>query len=140
VPPRDMDTGRSVDCEYGKMVGQYAGGGLEPLTYLVLKRELGEEDLAGFFYIPYHCIVLYMRAVMHGASRNYKEAISLYNELKLCLRPIEDERIASEVYIPLYRAYLKTDRKKSAQTLVDEVSQLFPGSQLEALLRNEVAE
>jgi len=52
-----------------------------------------------------------MRAVMHGASRNYKEAISLYNELKLCLRPIEDERIASEVYIPLYRAYLKTDRK-----------------------------
>jgi len=122
------------------MVGQYAGGGLEPLTYLVLKRELGEEDLAGFFYIPYHCIVLYMRAVMHGASRNYKEAISLYNELKLCLRPIEDERIASEVYIPLYRAYLKTDRKKSAQTLVDEVSQLFPGSQLEALLRNEVAE
>lgn len=140
VPPRDMDTARQMILMMDRMVAQYPGGRLEPLTYSVLERELGEDGLAGSFYMPYGCVVSYMRAVMCGAARDYKEAIQRYNELRLCLQPIEDERIAAEVYIPLCRAYLKTERSASAQAIADEVSQLFPGSRLEAILRSEIRE
>jgi len=137
VPPRDMDTARQMIVMMDRMAAQYPGGRLEPLTYSVLERELGQDGLSGSFYMPYGCVVSYMRAVLCGAERNYMEAIQRYNELRLCLRPIEDERIAAEVYIPLFRAYLKTERSASAQAIADEVSQLFPGSRLQAILRSE---
>ncbi|HQO37580.1 MAG TPA: hypothetical protein PLP56_00785 [Candidatus Omnitrophota bacterium] len=134
VPPRDMDTARQMIMMMDRTLERYPDGRLEPETYSILERELGQEGLAGVFYMPYGCVVEYMQALTCSATRDHRSAIERYNRLKRCLAPIVDERVAAEVYIPLYHAYLSSERSADAQAVADEAARLFPGSELEKIL------
>jgi hypothetical protein len=134
VPPRDMDNAYEMLSLMDQMVQNYPGGKMEQLTYSILKKELGDQAVGGAFYMPYKRIVEYMQALMAGQTRDYKNAVARYSRLKEELKPIVDEAIAFEIYVPLYIAYMRLGKDHDAQALVDEVSGAYPGSELEFIL------
>jgi outer membrane protein assembly factor BamD (BamD/ComL family) len=134
VPPRDIEGADQMIALMDSMARAYPDGKIEELTYSILGQELGEQAIGGAFYIPYKRIVEYMQALKASQTRDYRNAIAGYTKLKEELAPIDNDRIAAEIYLPLYIAYMHSGKSANAQALVDEVKQAYPGSQLEAIL------
>jgi hypothetical protein len=134
VPPRDMDNAYEMLSLMDQMVQNYPGGKIEELTYSILKKELGDQAIGGSFYMPYERIVEYMQALIAGQTRDYKNVVAIYSRLKEELKPVTDEAIAVEIYVPLYIAYMRLGKAHDAQALAGEVSGAFPGSELESIL------
>jgi hypothetical protein len=134
VPPRDMDNAYEMISLMDQMVHAYPEGKMEGLTYSILKKELGDNAVGGSFYMPYKLIVEYMHALIASQTRDYKNVVSRYSRLKEELKPIADDAIALEIYVPLYVAYLRLGKARDAQSLADEVSNEYSGSELESVL------
>ncbi|MFA6384897.1 MAG: hypothetical protein WCY10_05975 [Candidatus Omnitrophota bacterium] len=134
VPPRDMADADRMISLMDSMARAYPDGKIEESTYSILRRELGDQAVGGAFYIPYSHIVEYMRALKAGQTRDYRNAIAGYVKLKDELALTGDENIAWEICVPLYIAYARSGKNDDAQALVDEVSQAYPGSQLESVM------
>jgi outer membrane protein assembly factor BamD (BamD/ComL family) len=137
VPPRDIEGADQMIALMDLTVHAYPDGRIEELTYSILRQELGDQAVGGSFYMPYTRIVEYMQALKASQTRDYRNAIAGYTNLKEELAPIDDAGIAQEIYVPLYIAYMRSGKSADAQALVDEVKQVYPGSQLEAVLEKQ---
>jgi hypothetical protein len=137
VPPRDIESADQMIYLMDRMVRDYPGGRIEESTYAILRRELGDQSVGGSFYIPYNRIVEYMQALKASQTRDYRNAIAGYSKLKEELAPIDDERVAMEIYVPLYIAYARSGRSANARALVAEVAEAYPGSRLESFFSVE---
>jgi hypothetical protein len=134
VPPRDIAGADQMISLMDRTVREYPDGGIEELTYSILRKELGDQAVGGSFYIPYNRIVEYMQSLKASQTRDYRNAIAGYARLKEELSPIDDESVAMEIYVPLYIAYARSGRSADARALIAEVDEAYPGSRLESML------
>ena len=139
VPPRDLNAAKQMIAVMEGMAEKFPYGSLEPLTYSVLGREMGQGAVSGAFYIPYRFMPEYMEALLAFHTRDFKNAASRFLRLKESLLPIRDEAVAAEIYAPLYMAYLSCSRSRDAQAVLDEVYEAYPDSNLASVIRSNDA-